>query len=158
MHWSHGVLIVVCAFALWQRYEPITRTALVMLGSSAIMTAWFWLVEVKLIDGFHLNPIVQLAVDILSAFLIMRDPADREQGWLGMILGIRIGASIAFLQYGIVAAETDYWRLLNMAGLALLLGLFLWSEGRGGQLSGLCRRAGRALRNHISRPASGEAF
>jgi hypothetical protein len=133
MHWTHYALIAVCAFAYWQRVPAISRVATVFLANAAIVTGWSWFVN-PVID-----PVLQLAVDIVSAIIIMADPAEREQGWIGLIFGVRIGASLAFLFYGIPEAAPHYWQLMNMAAQVMMFALLLWSEDNGGQM-------GRALR------------
>ena len=145
MHWTHIALLSVCAFALWQKHEPITRAAIVFLANSAAMTLWAWFVD-PVID-----PRLQLAVDMISAYFIMRDPADREQAWLGLVFGVRIGASLAFVRAGVPEAAADYWQLLNYAGQALMIGLFLWSEGHGGKLARIVDRLVGFARHRLSR-------
>ena len=144
MHWSHLVLFGVCALAYWQGHEPIRRAALAFTVNGLIITAY------KLFINPWGDPVLQLAVDAFTAAIILRDPADRELGWLGMILGIRIGASLAFVQSGVPAAQYDYWSFVNFWGLALLAGLFLWSEWHGGKIIGLASRIGRLVLGRLS--------
>lgn len=134
MHWTHFVLLAVCAFALWQRVPAITRVAAVFLANAAIVTAWALFVN-PVID-----PMLQLGVDAVSAAIVLQDPADREQGWIGFIFGIRIGASAGFLWHGVPEAAQDYWQMMNLTAQAMMVALLLWSEGHGGQISRFVRR------------------
>lgn len=134
MHWTHLVLLAVCAFAFWQRVPAINRVAAVFLGNAFVVTAWALLVDPVI------NPVLQLAVDAVSAAIVLQDPADRERGWIGFIFGIRIGASIGFIHAGVPAAAQDYWFLMNLAAQAMMVALLLWSEGHGGQISRFVRR------------------
>ena len=128
MHWTYIVLLAVCAFAYWQRVPAISRVATVFLANSAIMTLWALTVD-PVID-----PVVQMVVDLVSAGIIMKDPAGREQGWIGLILGARFGASLAFLFYGIPEATANYWHFMNMAAQVMMFVLLVWSEDNGGQI------------------------
>ena len=129
MHWTHYVLLAVCAFAYVQRVPAISRVATVFLLNSAFVTMWVWFVNPTI------DPIIQLLVDVASAAVIMTDPADREQGWIGFIFGVRIGSSLAFVQAGIPEAAGDYWHLMNMSAQVMMALLLLWSEANGGQIS-----------------------
>jgi hypothetical protein len=148
MHWTHYALLAVCLFAYWQRNPAISRVATVFLANAGIMTLWALLVD-PVID-----PRLQLAVDLVSAGIVMGDPADREQGWIGLLFGVRIGASIAFIQSGIPEAAYDYWHLMNMVGQVMMVALLLWSEGHGGQLTHLCRRGFGLVSRRVSRALS----
>lgn len=140
MHWTHFVLLAVCAFAYVQRVPAISRVATVFLLNSAFVTMWVWFVNPTI------DPIVQLMVDTASAAVIMTDPADREQGWIGFIFGARIGSSLAFIWTGAPdAAAGEYWHLMNLFAQIMMVLLFIWSEANGGQLSGLCGRFVRSL-------------
>jgi len=139
MHWTHFVLIAVCAFAYVQRVPAISRVATVFLLNSAFVTMWVWLVNPTI------DPIVQLMVDTASAAVIMTDPADREQGWIGFIFGVRIGSSLAFIQAGVPQAAGDYWHLMNMSAQVMMALLLIWSEANGGQISRLAGRFYRSL-------------
>jgi hypothetical protein len=143
MHWTHFVLISVCAFAYWQRVPAISRVASVFLANSAVVTLWALTVDPTI------DPHLQLLVDVISAFIIMADwngvRATKEQGWFGFILGMRIGSSLAFIRAGVPEAAADYWSLMNMLAQVMMALLLVWSEANGGQLSGFCRRLGRIL-------------
>jgi hypothetical protein len=143
MHWTHFALIAVCAFAYVQRVPAISRVATVFLLNAAATTGWAWFVDP------YINPVVQLLVDLTSAAVIMTDPAEREQGWIGFIFGVRIGASLAFLSYGIPEASGDYWRLMNMAGQVMMVALLLWSEDNGGHISRFVHRCYRHVLRHF---------
>ena len=139
MHWTHFALLAVCAFAYVQRVPAISRVATVFLLNSAFVTLWVWFVNPTI------DPIVQLMVDTASAAVIMTDPADREQGWIGFIFGVRIGSSLAFIQAGVPQAAGDYWHLMNMSAQVMMALLLIWSEANGGQISGLVGRFYRSL-------------
>jgi hypothetical protein len=143
MHWTHYVLIAVCAFAYMQRVPAISRVATVFLGNAAIVTLWAWFVDPTI------DPILQLLVDIGSAAIIMADwngvRATKEQGYFGFIFGIRIGSSLAFIRAGVPEFAADYWSLMNMLAQVMMAVLLVWSEANGGQLSGFCKRLGRVL-------------
>lgn len=150
MHWTHSVLLAVCAFAFWQRVPAISRVAAVFIANAAIVTLWAWFIN-PVID-----PVLQFAVDAVSAAIIMQDPANREQGWIGFIFGIRIGASLGFIHAGIPAAAQDYWHLMNLAAQAMMVALLLWSEGHRGQISRFVRRfmgdvSGHPALNHADK-------
>lgn len=139
MHWTHYALIAVCAFAYWQRVPAISRVATVFLANAAIVTLWALTID-PVID-----PRLQLAVDTISALVIMRNPAEPRHGWFGFIFGIRIGSSLAFIRAGVPEAAADYWSLMNMMAQVMMALLLVWSETNGGQLSGFYRRLGRIL-------------
>lgn len=144
MHWTHFVLLAVCAFAYVQRVPAINRVATVFLLNSAFVTLWVWFVNPTI------DPIVQLMVDTASAAVIMTDPADREQGWIGFIFGVRIGSSLAFIQAGVPQAAGDYWHLMNMSAQVMMALLLIWSEANGGQISRLVGRIYSSLFSGIS--------
>lgn len=140
LHWTHYVLLAVCAFAYWQRVPAISRVATVFLLNSAFVTMWVWFINPTI------DPIVQLLVDTASAAVIMTDPADSEQGWIGFLFGARIGSSLAFIWMGSpTAAAGDYWHLMNMMGQVVIAMLLIWSEINGGQISGFASRLYRSL-------------
>lgn len=144
MHWTHFVLLAVCLFAYWQRVPAMSRVATVFLLNAAVMTSWaLWVDPV-------IDPRLQLAVDLVSAGVVMADPAEREQGWIGLLFGVRIGASIAFIQSGIPEAAYDYWHLMNAVAQVMMVALLLWSEGHGGQLTHLCRRGFGFVRSRLA--------
>lgn len=107
----------------------MSRVATVFLCNALAVTLWVWFVN-PVID-----PRLQLAVDLISAGVIMTDPADREQGWIGFLFGVRIGASYAFMQYGIPEAANDYWQFMNVVAQVMMAALLVWSEGHGGQFT-----------------------
>ena len=145
MHWTHYVLLAVCAFAYVQRVPAISRVATVFLLNSAFVTMWVWFINPTI------DPIVQLLVDTASAAVIMTDPADSEQGWIGFVFGARMGSSLAFIWTGAPPeAAGEYWQIMNMMGQVVIAMLLVWSEANGGQLSGFCRRVGRSLFSGIS--------
>ena len=144
MHWTHYALLAVCAFAYVQRVPAISRVATVFLLNSAFVTLWVWFVNPTI------DPIVQLLVDTASAAVIMTDPADREQGWIGFIFGVRIGSSLAFIQAGVPQAAGDYWHLMNMSAQVMMALLLIWSEANGGQMSRLADRLYRSLFSGIA--------
>lgn len=148
MHWTHFVLIAVCAFAYMQRVPAISRVATVFLLNSAFVTLWVWFVNPTI------DPIVQLLVDTASAAVIMTDPADREQGWIGFIFGVRIGSSLAFIQAGVPQAAGDYWYLMNMSAQVMMALLLVWSEANGGQISRLTSRIYRSLFSGVAGSAA----
>lgn len=141
MHWTYYALFAVCAFAYWQRVPAVSRVATVFLGNAAIVTSWAWFINPTI------DPVVQLIVDTVSAFIIMADwddvSATKEQGWIGFIFGARIGSSLAFIHAGVPEAVVDYWSLMNMLAQVMLAVLLIWSEANGGQFSNFCRRFGR---------------
>lgn len=149
MHWTHFVLLAVCAFAYMQRVPAISRVATVFLLNSAFVTMWVWFINPTI------DPIVQLLVDTASAAVIMTDPADREQGWIGFIFGARMGSSLAFIWTGSPeAAATDYWQLMNMMGQVMMAMLVIWSEANGGQISGFVGRLYRSLFSGVTGSAA----
>lgn len=132
--------MAVCAFAYVQRVPAISRVATVFLLNSAFVTMWVWFVNPTI------DPIIQLMVDVASAAVIMTDPADREQGWIGFIFGARIGSSLAFIWTGSPqAAAGDYWHLMNVIGQVMMVMLLIWCEVNGGQISGFGSRVFRSL-------------
>ena len=121
----------------------MTRVAAVFLSNAAIATMWaLWVNPV-------IDPALQLALDLGSAAIVMNDPADREQGWIGLLFGVRIGASIAFILYGIPEAAFDYWQLMNSVAQVMMVALLLWSEGHGGQLTNMFNRGLWFIRGRI---------
>lgn len=139
MHWSHFALLAVCAFAYWQRVPAISRVATVFLLNAAFMTSWAFVV-----DPF-IDPRVQLAVDFISATIIMSPPAKEIHGWFGLLFGVRMGASLHYIVNG--GDATDLWSLMNYAGQLMMIILLFWSESHGGKLAGLFDRAGRYIRH-----------
>jgi len=136
MHWTHYVLLAVCLFAYWQKVPAMSRVATVFLCNALVVTLWaLWVDPV-------IDPRLQLAVDLISAGVVMADPADREQGWIGFLFGVRIGASYAFMQHGIPEAANDYWQFMSVVAQVMMAALLVWSEGHGGQLSYIFGRIG----------------
>jgi len=144
MQWYQYLLIGSVALSLWQGGEPLRRAALVMLANAVIMTGWFYY------SGNNANIGLALAVDIISAAIIMRKPAGREQGWLGMSYGFQIGCHISALYqvirgFAMVDIEYFYWQILNYAFLLQLAILLSWGESSGGKLVSLIDRIDRLV-------------
>ncbi len=148
MHWTHFVLFAVCAFAYWQRVPAISRVATVFLANCFVVTFWALAVDPTI------DPRLQFLIDMVSAYIIMKDwggvRATKEQGCIGLILALRLGSTLAFIRAGVPEAAGDYWALMNMLAQVMMALLLVWSEANGGQLSGFCKRFGRAF---FGRPA-----
>ena len=146
MHWTYFALVAVCAFAYWQRVPAISRVATVFLANSAALTLWALAVDSAI------DPRLLLLVDTVCALFIMADPAEPEHGWLGLLFGARIGASLAFIRIGAPeAAAQDYWGVMNITAQLMMIFLFLWSEANGGQISRFIGRAFGALSGGVAR-------
>ena len=146
MHWTYFALIAVCAFAYWQRTPAISRVATVFLANSALWTLWALAVDPAI------DPRLLLLLDTVSALVIMKDPAKPEHGWFGLLFGLRIGSSLAFIYEGApVAAAQNYWGVMNFAAQLMMIFLFLWSEANGGQISRFIGRAFGALSGGVAR-------
>jgi len=146
MHWTYFALIAVCAFAYWQRVPAISRVATVFLANSAVWTFWAFAVDSTI------NPNLLMLLDTVSALVIMMDPAKPQHGWFGLLFGLRIGSSLAFIRIGAPdAAALDYWGVMNFTAQLMIIFLLLWSEANGGQISRFIDRAFSAVSGGFAR-------
>lgn len=144
MQWYQALLLGACAFAFWQGDGPLRRAALVLLANAAAVTLAF------LLTGNNANIEFSMLVDIISAAIIMHEPAGREQGWLGFTYAFQIGAHVAAarmrmsgVEMGVV--ENSYWQILNYAFLVQIGILVAWGEAEGGKLARVFGRLGGRL-------------
>lgn len=152
--WYQYALLAACTFAWWQGGEALRRAAVVLLVNAAVVTGWFFL------TGNNDNIELAAATDIVSAYVVMRSPAGKEQGWLGMTYAFQIGCHAAakameIRGIGIPMIQPSYWELLHYAFLVQLGILIVWSEGHGGKLADAFRRLGRNLHDRPARDKAG---
>jgi thiosulfate reductase cytochrome b subunit len=142
IHWYQWLLFAVCGFAALQSSEPIRRMAAVLLANALAVTI------VKLATG-HEIVAANILIDGVSAYLIMRDPANSMQGVFGYLFAMQVGSHLSYILNPL--HEVAYWQVLNLVFLAQLVTLAFWSAWHGGQMVGIIDWAGGWISDRLPR-------
>lgn len=159
-----GLLALVCLAALvheladlkrgWRLMlaaSPIRRTAFVLLANWTVNTAFV------IASGIHDPWAWFVAVDALSAAIVLHQPAGKPQSVVG---GLYMAQIVMHGVYGTLKlsgdpiAESNYWQLLTALAFLQIVVLGGWTIGH--HWRRLARHPGLRRRASVAGPKSGE--